>query len=610
MSGAALTDRRLRPGVAVTPLRAGLHLRGRRGTLTLEGSGALPALWRLLAEPLREGRVAELLDSMAAGPTLRASVHTLLGQLDAHGLLLAEPAPAPPGGPVADWTGASAGRPGAAAAALARARAEVVSAAPDGPLAGAAGRALVAGGLPVDHTADPELPAGRVLLRLHGAGPERCVAVGHLGGTGYATAPGSPAQVGADAAALEARLGRTDPPRGPAPSGAAPAAFLPLLAGAAAHRLLCAAAGQPDPSREGEGEGEDEDEGERPPDAPPSDPSAVPAPVLPAVLLADARPLWADYRTWPGPVRIDADRRVRLAPAGTLGEALRRMAALTDERCGALPEPLPADLRQLPVPLAGCAPPGADAGSAGAGLLGGAARLDLARLDLFCRAAELHLGEGLFTVGATPGHARGRALRAAARRRPAPAPAPGQPHAVAADRWADHPQLRHWWATLTGRLGVAARLEVVRLAPGAEAYRAAVRPCAPGGRSAPPPPPLGDAVEATPGDAAAFAALGAVVRICAAAEGRPGARVFVPDGALAPLAAAGVRTADWEDAGGTGRWLADLAGREEAHQEALRRITGTAADPEAPAAPPSRPELAALLAAFGFTVLPAPQEDR
>ncbi|MFI5983636.1 hypothetical protein ACIBEA_22495 [Streptomyces sp. NPDC051555] len=605
MSGAALTDRRLRPGVAVTPLRAGLHLRGRRGTLTLEGSGALPALWRLLAEPLREGRVAELLDSMAARPALRASVHTLLGQLDAHGLLVAEPAPAPPGGPVADWTGASAGRPGAAAAALARARAEVVSAAPDGPLAGAAGRALAAGGLPVDHTADPELPADRALLRLHGAGPERCVAVGHLGGTGYATAPGSPAQVAADAAALEARLGRADPPRGPAASATAPAAFLPLLAGAAAHRLLYAAAGQPDPSREGEDE--------RPPDAPPSDPaadpSAVPASVLPSVLpsvlLADAHPLRADYRSWPGPVRIDADRRVRLAPAGTLGEALRRMAALTDERCGALPEPLPADLRQLPVPLAGCTLPGADAGSSGAGLLGGAARLDLARLDLFCRAAELHLGEGLFTVGATPGHARGRALRGAARRRPAPAP--GQPYAVAADRWADHPQLRHWWATLTGRLGVAARLEVVRLAPGLEAYRAVVRPCAPGGRSAPPPPPLGDAVEATPGDAAAFAALGAVVRTCAAAAGRPGARVFAPDGALAPLAAAGVRTADWEDAGGTGRWLADLAAREEAHQGALRRITGTAA---APGAPPSRPELASLLAAFGFTVLPAPQGDR
>ncbi|MET3985311.1 hypothetical protein [Streptomyces sp. PvR034] len=589
MSGAALTDRRLRPGVAVTPLRAGLHLRGRRGTLTLEGGGALPALWRLLAEPLREGRVAELLDSMAAGPTLRASVHTLLGQLDAHGLLVAEPAPAPPGGPVADWAGASAERPGAAAAALASARAEVVAAAPQGPLAGAAGRALAAGGLPVDRTTDPELPADRVLLRLHGAGPERCVAVGHLGGKGYATAPGSPAQVGADADALEARLGRSDPPRGPAGFDPAPAAFLPLLAGAAAHRLLCAAAGQPDPSREGEDE--------RPaPDAPS---------VLPSVLLARARPLRADYRAWPGPVRIDADRRVRLAPAGTLVEALRRMAALTDEHCGALPEPLPADLRQLPVPLAGCALPGADAGSAGAELLGGAARLDLARLDLFCRAAELLLGEGLFTVGATPGHARGRALRGAALR--LPAPAPGRPHAVAAERWADHPQLRHWWATLTGRLGVAARLEVVRLAPGVEAYRAVVRPCAPGGRSAPPPPPLGDAVEATPGDAAAFAALGAVVRTRAAAEGRPGARVVAPDGALAPLATAAVRTAGWEDAGGTGRWLADLAGREEAHQGALRRIANTA---PAVAAPRSRPELASLLEAFGFTVLPAPQEDR
>ncbi|MFD7031151.1 hypothetical protein ACFWAR_24265 [Streptomyces sp. NPDC059917] len=591
MNRAALTDRRLRPGVAVTPLRAGLHLRGRRGTLTLEGGGALPALWRLLAEPLREGRVAQLLDSMAAGATLRASVDTLLGQLDAHGLLVAGPSPAAPGGPVADWTGASAGRPEVAAAALARFRAEVVAAAPDGPLAAAAGRALAAGGLPLDRTADPELPADRVLLRLHGAGPERCVAVGHLGGNGYATAPGSSVQVTADAEALETRWGRAHPPQEPGGVEPLPAAFLPLLAGSAAHRLLCAAAGQPDPSREGEDE-------RPPPDATPTTPAAV----LPSVLLARARPLRADYRAWPGPLRIDADRRVRLAPAATLGEALRRMADLTDERCGALPEPLPADLRQLPVPLARCALPGAGAGAGGAELLGGAARLDLARLDLFCRAAELALGEDLFTVGATPGHARGRALRSAARRRRAP----GRPDPVAAERWADHPQLRHWWATLTGRLGVAARLEVVRLAPGAEAYRAVVRPLAPGGGSAPP-PPLGDAVEATPGDAAAFAALGAVVRTRAAAEGRPGARFFAPDGALAPLAAAGVRTADWEDAGGTGRWLADLAGREEAHQGALRRITGRAPRPEAPRV---RPELVALLEAFGFTVLPAPREDR
>ncbi|MFI1762266.1 hypothetical protein ACH41H_09505 [Streptomyces sp. NPDC020800] len=43
---------RLRPGVAVTPLLTGLHLRGRGTVVTLEGSRALPALWQLLSDRL------------------------------------------------------------------------------------------------------------------------------------------------------------------------------------------------------------------------------------------------------------------------------------------------------------------------------------------------------------------------------------------------------------------------------------------------------------------------------------------------------------------------------------------------------------------------------
>ncbi|MEV8554595.1 hypothetical protein AB0L04_32880, partial [Streptomyces glaucescens] len=62
---------RLRPDVAVTPLRAGLHLRGRRGSVTFEGSTALPALWRLLEEPLRTGDAAELDRRAATGNTGR-----------------------------------------------------------------------------------------------------------------------------------------------------------------------------------------------------------------------------------------------------------------------------------------------------------------------------------------------------------------------------------------------------------------------------------------------------------------------------------------------------------------------------------------------------------
>ncbi|MFD0359356.1 hypothetical protein ACFVHW_37320, partial [Streptomyces sp. NPDC127110] len=128
--------RRLRPGVAVTPLRAGLHLRGRTGSVTLEGSAALPALWQWLEGPLRAGALDVHLDAAGAGPALRTAVETLLGQLDAHGLLVSEPdGSAEPGhgetaygetaygetaygdqrhDPVALWLGATAERPAAA----------------------------------------------------------------------------------------------------------------------------------------------------------------------------------------------------------------------------------------------------------------------------------------------------------------------------------------------------------------------------------------------------------------------------------------------------------------------------------------------------------------
>ncbi|MET9610636.1 hypothetical protein ABZZ17_37090, partial [Streptomyces sp. NPDC006512] len=510
------TVRRLRPGTAVTPLRGGLHLRGRRGNLTLEGSAALPALWRRLEPALLDGDVDALLDGMEPGSAPRRAVETLLVQLDAHDLLVTEPAPAgrrtrpgglPPSGPdertpcapaapapepLAQWLAATAARPDAASAALATARAEVVAAAPDGPLARAAAQALARCGLPVAHTADPELPEGRILLRVLGAGPDRAVAVGRSGATGYVTAPGSPVQARSDAAALEARLGPGAPVRS--------AALDPLLAGSAAHRLLCAAAGLPDPAGEG-------DDGRQ-------------LPGLPAVLLADARPLRAEYRTWLGPARLDPDRRAGLGPAATLGEALRRVAALGDERCGALPDPLPGELRQLPVPLAACLLPGTP--PHGGRLAGGAPRLDLARLEVFCRAAELLLGDTGFTVGANPGHARGRALREAARR----SGFPGGQEPVAPSRWSGHPQVRHWWTTLTARLAVPARLEVFRTTPGEEVYRALVHgPAEPGG---PPARVLGEAVEATPGDAAAFAALAAVAARAAAAAA---ARAPPPGGA-------------------------------------------------------------------------------
>ncbi|WP_411105117.1 hypothetical protein [Streptomyces sp. cmx-4-9] len=590
---------RLRPGVAVTPLREGLHLRGRHGTLTLEGSAALPALWRSLEGPLRAGRVDELLAGVAPTSALRGAVDTLIAQLEAHDLLLAgapdgagapDAADAPDGaemavaaaGAVVEWAEASAGPRAteagarAVAATLAAGRAEVVAADPDHPLARAAGRALERGGLSVTRTADPTLPAHRVLLHARAGTSQRALALGFRGPTGYATAPGTPRQARADARALESRLVRPAPERDPDPAGevgsageefGASGVSVALLGGAAAQRLMCVLGGLPDPAFE-------EVEG------------TLPA-GLPVVLLADARPPRARYHAWIGPRRHDPDRRAALAPADTLGSALRRVAALGDERCGALPLPLPGDLRQLPVPLAGCVL--ADPDGPDVSLTGGAPRLDLARLELFCRAAEIRLGDARFTVGAHPGHARGRALRRAAARRTGRAAGESP---VPAEQWSRHPQARHWWTTLTVRLDVSARLDVTRVAPGEEVYRAVVRSAGPGGRL------LGEAVEAAPADAAAFACLAAVAAVCA-----PSDRPARPSGAaVAPLAAAGARTAPWEGLGGTGRWSADLADREQRLQGALRRLTGEPLRP----APPG--ELTDLLTAFGFTVLHTPEE--
>lgn len=403
------------------------------------------------------------------------------------------------------------------------------------------------------------------------------------------TAPGSAAQARADAAALETRLTHTadaaDGTAAPQPHEI-PGTFAALLAYAAAHRLLCAAAHLPDPATEAD------------------DPRLLPG--IPAVLLADARPARADHHSWLGPDRIDADRRVRLAPPAGLAEALRRIAALGERRCGPLPAPLPGDLPQLPVPLAACTLPGP--ATAPRILTGGGPRLDLARLEVFCRAAELLLGDTASTVGADPGHARGRALRHTAARRLAAAPHDRPP--VDPARWSGHPQLRHWWTTLTGRLAVPARLEVHRAAPHAQAYRAVVRRTPPGpGRG--PGPLLGEAVEATPGDAAAFAALAAVTTACTAAATTPGTPPPPSGGAAAPLAAAGAPTAAWEDPGWTGGWLADLAGREEALLDTLHRLCRPAPRPHRPhPAPHPARASCGLLRSFGFTVLHTAGEAR
>ncbi|WP_176582968.1 hypothetical protein [Streptomyces marincola] len=590
---------RLRPGVAVTALASGVHLRGWITSVTLEGSPALAALWRHVDHALATDGGTALARDTPRGSPLRAAFVTLIEQLRAHDLLTvrshAETGPAGP------WLNTVAGRPGRAAAHLARTHTEVRAAERAGALARAAERALGGAGRAPARETGPDLPAGQVLLTATTGRQVRAVAAGVRGGTGFVTPVGSPAQVRADARALAARLAGRD-----AQDTAAPpeTALTALVAAGAAQRLLCAAAGLRDPSAEA------------------GDTRLLPW--LPAVLIAEEEPLRGEYRTWPRPAPPAGER----APSGpaprTLAEALARVPVLGDPLVGVLDEPSPGGLPQLPVALAACAVPHGR-------LLAGAARPDLARLEALCRAAESRLGGGQagVVVGLNPGHARGRALRRAAGHEDAAGHGNAAPHAPAEGEgggapvdWrpfvAEDPQAGHWWSVLVRGLGARAELGLWRVGS-TGAFRAVVRAvpaarAAPAARAPAPPPgagrPLGTAVEATAADAVAFAALSAAVRVQARNRAADVTHLALPSGALAPLAATGSR-APWEDRGWTTGWLAEVADREAALQDALAAPAGPRLVPWAPRHPAGGPEheVWTALHASGLTVLaldPAP----
>ncbi|GHF75912.1 hypothetical protein GCM10018790_62310 [Kitasatospora xanthocidica] len=533
----------LRPGVAVTPLREGLHLRGRGTGLTLEGSRALPELWKLLAARLAPGPEAA---EPVTEPKVAAALATVTARLREHDLIVDHPA----GARLPDWPGAVADEPGVAAAALAAARPVVAAADPDGPLGRAVAQALAAGGTAAPTVvAEPGLPPGRVVA----SAGEPPVAVAVQCGTdgGFVTEPADPGRARADATALAARLG-SDPGTVRAVS-----ALPVLLAAAAAQRLLCAVAGLPDPGEPGD------------------DPRLLGG--RPAVLLAEARPPRAEHHPWaagPGPVA---------APPGDLAEALRRVTALGDARLGVLDAPSPGGLPQLPAALVSCGTPTGT-------LVAGAARTDLARLAAACRSAELHLaavdGGTAPVVGADPDHALGRALRRAALARAVPT-GPALPEAV----WREHPQAAHWWETLARCLGRSPEL-TVRQFTDARVFQAEVE----GAR----------ALEATPADAVAHAALAALTRLLARSSGLTAAHHTALTGAAAPLAAAGRHPAAWTDEGWTDRWLAELADHEADLRADLGRLTGLRTTPWRPATPAAR-AFAGALDGCGFTALvPAP----
>ncbi|MFJ1753400.1 hypothetical protein [Kitasatospora sp. NPDC088134] len=555
---------RLRPGVAVTPLRDGLHLRGRGAAVTIEGSRALPRLWQLLAERLGET------PPVAADPepAVEAALATVAARLREHDLLVDHPE----GTQLPLWAGAVAADPLAVTRALAAARPVLTTADPTDPLTRACAEALTAAGTAPARTAtDPTLPPGLVIAAV-GEGTTAVVAGTRPGG-GYVAALTDPERVREQATALTARLRRGRESErasgagesmasgavalaarlrvdgGEEASGAGGSVLAGLLGAAAAQRLVCAVAGLPDP-----GEAVDD--------------PRLPA-GRPAVLIARERPPGAGYHPWvAGPGKPGA------APAD-LGQALHRVAALGDEWLGVLDAPSAGGLPQLPVALVSCATPGGT-------LLAGAPRTDLARLAAACRAAELELAaEGTAVeavVGADPAHAYGRALRRSARtalREPA-----GPPRA----EHLDHPQTAYWLSALTRSLGRAPELTLSRFV-GTDVWWAEAE----GAR----------AIEATPADALAFAALTALARRTAEAHGPAPAHRTAPSGALAPLAATGLRPAAWADAGHTDRWLVELAQREGELQAALRKPADPWTEPEAAPGSP----VAAALAGCGFTVL-------
>lgn len=650
---------RLRPGVTVTPLLAGLHLRGRGVGVTLEGSRALPALWRLLADRLATeptgserltmesprtdrlttetpgsdrltpespgtdrvttespgadplavehpaGGVGPLAEDAVGDPVdlrVEAALATLTARLREHDLLVEYP----DGAELPPWPGASAAHPAQAVDAIRTARPVVAAPDPRGPLAVSLVQALRRSGAAPRVTIDRRLPPDQAVVTADAPSGAVALAVSCAADGGFVTEPGPARRARRDAAAIAARLG-TDDTAGAGTATDVGTGTTPSRTSAGAGAPRRAAAGAEGPSRTqaallaGAAAGRLLAAVAGLPDpAGSEDASRTAAARHPAVLIARTDPPEATYHPWAGAPRA-ARRRPDAPPAPDLAEALRRVTELGDPRLGVLDAPLPADLPQLPASLVACRTP--------AGLLvAGAVRADLARLEAACRAAELALGDGSSApvVGADPEHAHSRALRRAVLAgmdreavQPAPEAGPAAADGVADDAWRTHPQARHWWTVLTERMGHAAELSVRRL--GAEdVYAAVVRVRPTGGGAGAGHGTVSRAVEATAADAVALAALDAVTRVMAAEHAPGAARHTALSGAAAPLAAAGAEPAGWADEGWADVWLAGIAAREPALRAALRRLTGAWPPPWRDT---GRSPLAEALRASGFTVL-------
>lgn len=538
---------RLRPVVFATPTGTGVHVRGWSSSFTVSGGTGVWKVWQLLARQLAGGLSPQSLARPVRRPEVDRAVRLLLEQLREHDMLVEVPAgwgdrddPGLPPADLARWLESVAADP---AAAWDRLRSTTVTVAGTGPVAAAATRTLTGTGLTVD------TPGGTgpdtVVLAGDAAVAARCLAE-----TGYVTPVAAPGEVTAHSAAIATRLTRDT--GGPAVAGPVPPALAALVGAAAAHRIVCAVAGLPDPAEEAA--------------TLPGGEPAAPGPHYPAALVARLDPVRATYHPW-----LPAARAPLPGGPADIDAVGLRLAALGDPVLGSVPAALPGDLPQLPAMLALAGP-----------ALGVAATADAARIDATLRYVENLLGltgvrpvDDPATPALTPPSAAGSVAAAAVgvdARHATGVALRRLVHAVghrldtvevAEAEWATAPAARRWWKALTRRFGVPARVVAHRLPTGAVHAEIVTDDG-----------PLAWAVEADAADAVALAALAATGVAQARAAG-----VAVPTGPVSLAGAAPTwlpgdpQLAPWTD--DTWYWPAGVIDHEERLQQALRTALTT-----------------------------------
>ncbi|HLU45114.1 MAG TPA: hypothetical protein VKZ67_08875 [Natronosporangium sp.] len=537
---------KLRPVVHASPTSRGIHVRGWTSSFTIDGGAGLWRLWQAIEPSLVAGVPREKLGPPRARPEVAQAIELILTQLREHDLLVEVPAgweqtgPDTPPAAVAAWLESVAADPAGAWRRLRQAQVRIIG---SGPVADAATRALTDAGVTV------RTEPGRQPVVLH-VDAVTAVAAAATGEVGYVLPLTPVAQVRQVATQVAARLGVSadDPPP--------PYALAGLVGGAAAHRLICAVAGLPDPAQDAAALG--------------ADTAATLTPEHPAVLVARLDPLRASYHPW-----LPAAPAATAAPTGDLDAALARLDALCDPELGLVTPARPGELPQVPAALA-------VAGDAlGIGVTGDTARLDAA---LQAAADALHTTVGTdVVVGVDSPHATGVALRRWVHTHLADLPNA----AVAEAEWADSPAARRWWKALTLRFGVPATLRVRRLAPNLVHARVDA-----GGET------LAWAVEATPADAVAFAALAATGLIQARRAGLDPTGPVTLTGAAPAWRPEHLDSAQWTDL--RWYWPAGVADLEPRVQAAIRQL---GAPTPTPLTSDTAPALLPALAAVGFVAL-------